>query len=128
MRACDACGREFEAKRSNHRFCSATCRTRGKRGATVVALDGESAQGQGGVSLEEATRRQLAPFGREATPSGVNALLLARRLDQGGDTGSAIAALSRQHLLALESALEGAEPEGDPVDELRHRRERRLSG
>lgn len=125
MRACEACGREFEAKRGNHRFCSATCRKRGKRGATVVALDGGDVIVGG---LEDATQRQLAAAGRESCPAGVNALLLARRLDQAGDTGSAVAALSRQHLAALEAALEGAEPAGDPVDELRHRRERRLSG
>lgn len=127
MRACEACGREFEVRSSRHRFCSGTCRTRGRRGAKVVALDGDGGQ-DAGVSLEEATRRQLAPVGRESSPSGVNALLLARRLDEGGDTGSAIAALSRQHLAALEAALEDVKVEGDPVDELRHRRERRLSG
>lgn len=124
MRACEACGREFEAKNRRHRFCSTACRSRGRDGATVVPLGTDSAPD----SLEDVTRRQLAEVGRESSPEGVNALLLARRLDHGGDTGSAIAALSRQHMAALEAALDDVPPAGDKVDELRKRREQRLSG
>lgn len=38
MKACEVCGREFEAKRITARFCSSTCRSRFHRGAeTSVA-------------------------------------------------------------------------------------------
>jgi hypothetical protein len=70
------------------------------------------------VKLEEA--------GRADTPAGVSALLLAAKLDLGGDTGSAMAALAKQHLAALDEALRGALVAADKVDELRRRRERRL--
>lgn len=119
-KGCAACGRTFQAKNGRHKFCSGTCRARGHRGA-VVALDA----GGPGESLEESTRRQLEAGGCEQSPAGRSALLLARRLDQGGDTGSAVAALARQHLASLEEALRDATPAGDPVNELRERRRRR---
>lgn len=121
-RACEACGRSFQAKNDRHRFCSASCRQRGHRGASVVPLDGAGEQG-----VEAATRARLEDAGRVSSPEGMSALLLARKLDQGGDTGSAMAALAKQHLSSLEAALRDVEVAGDPVDELRSRRQRRLS-
>lgn len=78
------------------------------------------------VTLVGATRASLEAAGRESTPAGVNALLLAAKLDLGGDTGSAMAALAKQHLAALEEALKGAPVADDQVDELRARRAKRL--
>lgn len=62
------------------------------------------------------------------TPAGVNALLLAAKLDAGGDTGSAMAALSKQHLAALAEATKNHKGAADPLDELRARREARRFG
>lgn len=80
------------------------------------------------VSAAEVTRRVLEDADRLLTPAGVNALLLARKLDQGRDTGSAMASLSKQHLAALAEATSDAQTAADPVDELRRRREARRRG
>lgn len=88
----------------------------------MVPLDGDGEQG-----VEAATRARLDAAGRLGSPEGMSALLLARKLDQGGDTGSAMAALAKQHLASLEAAVRDAELASDPVDELRSRRQRRLS-
>lgn len=116
---CEACGGEFEPENARHRFCSDTCRKRGSRGATVAPV-------RDGDTLEAATCQALEDAGREDTPAGVSAVLLARKLDMGGDTGSSMAALAREHRAALEDALRGAEVVDDPVDELRDRRRKRL--
>lgn len=78
------------------------------------------------VSLAAATRATLDEAGRADSPAGVSALLLAAKLDLGGDTGSAMAALAKQHLAALEEALKDAPRAEDRVDELRARRAKRL--
>ncbi len=67
----------------------------------------------------------LTEAGRVHAPAGQNALALAVRIDGGAlDTGSSVAALSKQHLAALAEALRGANVVADGVDELRARRGR----
>lgn len=74
-----------------------------------------------------ATLTALADAGRVHSPAGQNALALATRIDGGAtDTGSSIAALSKQHLAAMSEALRDTEgAKADSVDELRKRREAR---
>jgi len=76
------------------------------------------------------TLADLERGGRLDTPAGRNALTLASRLDSAsGDTGSSIAALSKQHLAALAEALKDAPRADDGVDELAaFRTKRRASG
>jgi hypothetical protein len=132
-RDCDACGKRYEAKSKRSRFCARVdCRRardrerrRRERGAEVVPLGAAIVAGETG-EVEGATLEQLTSAGRLETAAGRNALVLARRLDAGGlDTGSSVAALSKQHLSALSEALAGAIVVADAVDELRARRERR---
>jgi hypothetical protein len=59
--------------------------------------------------------------GREETSVGVVALILARRIDSGTDTGSAIAALAGRWQTLMAQALDGAKPTSH-VDELREKR------
>lgn len=76
-----------------------------------------------------ATLTALTEAGRVATPAGQNALALATRIDHGAeDSGSSIAALSKQHLAALEEALKNLATAADPVDEFTRRRESRAGG
>jgi hypothetical protein len=77
-----------------------------------------------------ATLTELTAAGRVHTPAAQVALALAVRIDDGAsDTGSSLAALSRQQLLALSEALRGVEAATvDPLDELRRRREAREAG
>ena len=74
-----------------------------------------------------ATLTALMEAGRVHSPAGQNALALATRIDGGAtDTGSSIAALSKQHLAAIAEALRDTEVvKADSIDELRRRREAR---
>jgi hypothetical protein len=74
-----------------------------------------------------ATLAELTAAGRVATPAAQIAIALAVRIDHGAeDTGSSLAALSREHRAALGQALDGAQQLADPVDELQAQRRKRL--
>lgn len=140
-RNCEACGGSFESKRRDTRFCSSKCRLRAHRGGgtqvvelkapakkgrkeAAVQADGPSGPGE----VEQATITQLEEAGRLDSPRGKAALVLARRLDAVTfDTGSAVAAVVRQWDATLEAAVAGAHMAADPVDEVRRRRDEKLS-
>lgn len=75
-----------------------------------------------------ATKADLERAGRLDTALGQQALVLARRLDEANDPGSALAAVAKELRTTLAEATKAASAVSDPVDELRARRERRLSG
>lgn len=78
------------------------------------------------ASVLEATRLALEAAGRLDSPAGRNVLVLADRLDHSlKDTGSSVAAMSKQHLTALAEVLKDAPQAADEVDELEARRARR---
>lgn len=79
----------------------------------------------GGVFAASLTA--LTDAGRVGSPAGQNALALATRIDGGfTDTGSSIAALSKQHLAAMAEALKDvAAAKTDELDAVRRRREAR---
>jgi hypothetical protein len=128
MRPCDVCGKPYEAKRPNSRFCGASCRKRNERNpatvAEVVPLEPEQPAG-----LVEATRRELEAADRLDTVLGHQALELARRIVSPMSTGSSVATLSRELRTVMTEATAGAVLAADPLDELRARRDRlRASG
>lgn len=127
---CEKCGAPVVGK---SRFCTgveckrvrARERKRASRGGTVVELAPRPLASV--PSAYDATLEALTSVNRQASPAGVNALTLASRLDSASsDTGSSLAALSKQHLAALEEALKDAPREADGVDELRQQRLRRI--
>ncbi len=124
-RECDACGTEYEAQRKTSRYCSTRCRMRASRRpeAPVAAEMPES----GG--LLEALRRELVEAGRLETALGQQAMALAVKLGSPSDTGSAMAAVSRELRAVREEALRGAGQDASPLsrarDELAARRTRR---
>lgn len=130
---CESCQREFEGRR-DAKFCGATCRKRGSRvrgagsGAEVVPLPTKPAEPPSEAPLVAAIEKQLAAADRLMTPAGQMALLLARRLAAGLDTGSAQAALVREVTSQLDDALAGAKLEPDAMDELAARRDRKAIG
>jgi hypothetical protein len=67
---------------------------------------------------------ELQAAGRADTALGQQALALAERVNNPRDTGSAIAALSKELRAVMVEALKGAEVAADPLDELRARRDR----
>ena len=147
-RNCDACGRTYEAKSKRSQFCpDAECkrararlRKRAQRsgdrpgadGGNVIAFPGTEGAHES-PTVEAVTRTKLIAVGRLDHPAGVNALVLARRLDFANsdfslELGGAVASLSKQHLAALNEALRGAEAEDDEIDRLRARRATRRNG
>jgi len=79
-----------------------------------------------GSDLETAVMVTLARYSQAETPRGVVALALARRIDRGIDTGSAIAALSRE-LRSILDDMSGALRAPDIVDDLIARRAARMA-
>lgn len=138
-KACAECGEEFEAKRKAATYCSGRCTKRAQRRPKAQESSQETPKGPAPVrdlptqapsgSVEAATRSELADAGCEESAAGQSALALARRIDGGSvETASGVAALVREHRAVLAKALENAEKSGDDLDELRARRERKLTG
>ncbi len=122
--SCAACRRPLTGKRSDARFCDATCRKRGsRRPETPVAAETPDSGG-----LLDALRRELDDAGRLETALGQQAIALAVKLASPHDTGSAMAAVSRELRAVREEALRGAEQAADPLDELRLRRDAKRAG
>jgi hypothetical protein len=71
--------------------------------------------------LSAATRAELAAVGRVESPAGQQALMLAERLDAGQDTGSGIAALSRELRATMVVAMADAHRVESELDKLRRR-------
>jgi hypothetical protein len=72
--------------------------TRGRKRAPVVVRS----------RLYKTTLAELRKAGRVETHGGQAALVLAQRIDQGGaETGSALAAMIREHAAAVDRALAG---------------------
>lgn len=133
QRSCDACGRSYEAKRATSKYCGSNCRTRVSRAGgapqpkVVVALDRPT--GLLG-DLVDVTRRRLEAVDRLDTVLGLQAVFLADQLVNGGraESGSSLASLSKELRAVMDAALEGVAKAADPVDELRRRREAKLTG
>ncbi len=131
MRTCEACGAGLEGRRPQARFCDGTCRQRGARRLAPpnrgTAEDVAAPIEDGG--LLEALRRELKSAGRLDTALGQQALALAVKLASPHDTGSAMAAVSRELRAVREEALRGAGQDASPLsrarDELAARRTRR---
>lgn len=123
-RNCDACGKEFEAKRSTAKYCGGTCRQRGNRRPNgVVPMPAPDESG-----LVGSIRAELERVGRLDTPLGQQAMALAERIGSPFDTGSAMAALSRELRAVMVEAMAGANVAASALDELRARRDRKRTG
>lgn len=118
---CAACATDFVGKNSRAKYCSDTCRKRGLRGGTAPA----KAKPSGLVAV---TRRDLEQADRLETVLGQQAMGLAEKLSSGRDTGSAMAALSKEFRAVLDAALDGAVVVSDGLDELAERRDRKRAG
>jgi glycerate-2-kinase len=134
-RCCEVCGEPFEAKRKTARFCTDRCRMRAHRRPAEteqtppVASPDRGERQEDAVSLAQAAQAELQAAGREATAVGRAVLALARRIDaNASETGSSLAAMVREFRAAHADALKGAGEAGDPVDELKARRDRKRAG
>jgi len=125
LRTCDICGTEFEAKRA--RICSSKCRMRKSRGTVLIKPGKVVALGNSALlpddveasAVEAATRRVLVELERMETPQGQAVLVLARKIDDGRDTGAGLAALVKQFDQTLRAATSGAHEDASPLDKAR---------
>ena len=72
-----------------------------------------------------ATRAELDRLGAVDSVLGCLLLVLAHRMDAGGDSGSGLAALSREYRSLFDKVTGMYALKGDPLDELRRRASRR---
>lgn len=133
QRPCDVCGNAYEAKRATSKYCSSGCRIRACRAAEKPAEPpvqiGVAAQAAFRGGLYESTLARLEEVGRLETVLGQQALFLAQRLESSLlDSGSSLASLSKELRAVMDAALDGVAKAADPVDELRRRREAKLTG
>jgi hypothetical protein len=70
---------------------------------------------------------ELRQFDREGSVSGVAAIIMARQVDGGINTGSQISGLMDKIQQAVARAIDGVPPVGDRVDELKTARAERLA-
>ncbi len=141
-RACDACRKLYEPKRSTSKYCSSLCRTRASRAgtstprtATVIDVTGMGEAFAGALlggdrpdegAVTRATRKALEDADRLETVAGASALALARRVDSPmTDTGSAMATVVRELRAVMAEATKGTAAKTSPQglrDELADRR------
>ena len=124
---CTFCGEGFEAVRRTARFCSQRCKRRSYRASGAPeppAPDAGSAvvEDPRRLGILVATLRELEGLAKVDTVLGQSALIMARQLESGRDTGSSAAAVSRE-LDRLMVRIRGAE--AAPRDQLADVRRRR---
>ena len=129
-RKCDVCQPPYQAKRAVSRYCSPKCRQRAARskarGSEVARVTIPSAHIEQPAGLVEATIRRLQSASVLDSVEGQSALVLARRIESGSaESGSAVAALSRELRAVMDAALKSSAPAGNLIDELRAQREKR---
>lgn len=112
-RTCEVCGGSYETARATAKCCSAKCRKARSRGATAPkSVTGSEATQvtEGDVTpfltlppprreageVESALLAELTEVERAGTSLGRAALALARRVDEGRDTGAGLASLVKQ--------------------------------
>lgn len=125
QRPCDECGKVYAARRPTSRFCSSGCRTRASRRRKAGVPDPVRVAPEVHATgrLAAATLAELGDAADSA--DGLLLLALAERIDSASDTGSSIAALSREYAARKADLLEARPQALDPFDELRALRERR---
>lgn len=130
QRSCAQCTKPFEAQRPTAKFCGGTCRKRAQRvGRGVPPVPASIANAQVG-DLVSAVQAELVAAGRENSSLGMQAVRLARRMGE-FDTGSSLAALSKELRGVMGEALANVEVAADPLDELQVKRDakrRRAAG
>lgn len=121
--SCGSCGKPFEAKRASARFCSAACRKRSSRKGQVVDLPlpaPEAAEpSEAAAELVRATEKDLRAAKKLDSVLGQQAMVLARKMGNLFDTGSATAAVSRELRAVMAEVLGDVKQPASPVNGLR---------
>lgn len=148
-RACDECGEAYEAQRATSKYCSTKCRTRvSRRTSKQPAAKSRASKGPSSTvtqlptaggpldetspanpntedmsgSLADQVRKSLTDLQALDTIAGAQAVRVARQIDRGGDSGSAVATLSKElSRLVSEAKIEAAPRIRDAADDIANR-------
>lgn len=124
---CAQCGESFEAARTTRRFCGPRCQKQSRRAMPrttpePVAVDVD-ADGEETPRILVVTRTEVERMQKTDTVLGQQALELAARLASPKDTGSAIAAVSRELDRVMLRLQSGAAQAEDQLASARRRRD-----
>lgn len=128
---CVVCGGSMEGRRPDAKTCGDKCKKRRQRG-NVVALGSTggvtppTGTQPGHGALVEAVERELTAAGRLESSLGQAARALAARIEQGVDTGSAVASLTKELRATLAEATKNAAVDESALDRVRRLRAERL--
>lgn len=118
QRNCIKCGVVFTTEHKQTRYCSASCRDKAARDKPSPVVNMPHLD----LSIVASVRHRLSVLGALDDPMGQLALRLAEQA--AGETGSALAAVSRELRATMTVVEQDARPvAADPVDELRSRRD-----
>lgn len=118
--ACAQCGESFEAARSTAKFCGARCRQQSRRAMPAAEVEPTD---EGLPRIVVVTRTEVERLKKVDTVLGQQALELAGRLASTKDTGSAIAAVSRELDRVMLRLQSGAAQAEDQLASARRRRD-----
>ena len=124
---CAQCGESFEAVRTTRRFCGPRCQKQSRRAMPRAEADREPAKveppEEGLPRILVVTRAEVERLKKTDTVLGQQALELAARLASPKDTGSAIAAVSRELDRVMLRLQSGAAQAEDQLASARRRRD-----
>jgi hypothetical protein len=137
---CVGCGKPFFTSSPRKRSCSSTCRSRLSRGGAPADAPAKVLQFEPRPTVPDvppppdepplvtATRTELEKVGKLDTALGQQALVLASEMVAGGQSGSAVAALSKRLGDVMASLVPPPKGKPDALDELAGRRLKKAAG
>lgn len=124
---CELCGEPFDAKRSTAKYCSPRCRQQARRVAkdepTTAAPPADPSTGEAVPRIVKLTTDEVKRLGKADSVLGEQAIELAWRIVSRKDTGSAIAAVSRELDRIMLRLAAGAATQEDQLASARRRRD-----
>lgn len=148
-RTCEECGEPFVAKTKRARFCKDVCRVKANRRPTKTGRAKDDADRgraaevvelkvapppaapppdvDGGLAAQVRTSLQAA--GALETVAGMAAVVLARQIERGQDSGSAVASMTKQlQTLVGQARAEAAPQQRDAADDVMARAAAKIMG
>ena len=129
---CVVCGGEFQAVRHQAKYCGGKCSKRAQRGAGPTRMPTPAPNVEvdnPNVGLVSTVINELTAIDRLNTSIGQAALRLATRMETSTvDTGSGLAAMTRELRAVMGQLMASGQAAMDPLDELKARRDHKRAG
>ena len=116
MRICKKCSAPLPPQNGRHRprkYCTDCHPPRGRLAVPAMSVVPDLDPGRLAGTLAEATADRLAVLGLAGDPAALLLLRLAKSIDDGGHSGSSLAALSREFSRSLASLSVGSPGEAE---------------